>query len=92
MVKDLCCVDVLQTKAATRKKMNYTHKHAQQMQMITQRHADNKENNNRSFTILFFDFSLRDQSIDRPKLASMYTFIRIQVFFLEKRTDYSIVR
>jgi len=49
-------------------------------------HADNKEKNNRSFTILFFDFSLRDQSIDRSKLASMYTFKRIQKnFFLEKK-------
>ncbi len=50
-------------------------------------HADNKEKNNRSFTILFFDFSLRDQSIDRSKLASMYTFKRTQKFFFQKKKE-----
>ena len=87
MIKDLCCVDVLQTKAAKRQKEEEEGEkdelHTQQIQMITQAtRTIERRITDLSPYFFFLIFFLQDRSINRSKLASMYTFKRIQkVFF-----------
>jgi hypothetical protein len=92
MIKDLCCVDVFQTKAERRQKMNYTHKHTQKNADDHTSHADTKENNNRSFTILFFLIFLFEinRSIDRNSRVCTRSNV-YNIFFQKKRRNYSIV-
>lgn len=84
MIKDLCFVDVLQTKAKKRrqkkkkeKEMNYIYTHTHTCATNADNHtshADNKENNNRSFTMLFFWF-FSSRSIDRSIKAREYVYV-----------------
>jgi hypothetical protein len=66
MIKDLCCVGVLQTNAAIRQQNEiHTQTHTTNADNHTS-HADNEETNKRYFSpYFFFDFSLRNQSINQ---------------------------
>ncbi len=77
MIKDLSYIDVLQTKAVRRKKSElHTRTNIRNKGRYDHTsHADNKENNNRSFTIPFFFLIFMfeiNQSIDQ-KFANTHT-------------------